>query len=125
MKIKKTMKKILLFSVLLISLSTQAQDRLFTYTYQSNVLNKGQKELEVWSTLRSGRDNYYRAFDHSMEFEVGLGGKLQTSFYLNYGYSKGIVTSNNIQSLETNNSYSSVSYTHLRAHETDSYLVCR
>jgi len=100
------MKKIVLFTVFLISLSTQAQDRLFTYTYQSNVLNKGQKELEVWSTLRSGRDNYYRAFDHSMEFEVGLGGKLQTSFYLNYGYSKGIVTSNNIQSLESNNSYS-------------------
>jgi len=100
------MKRILLFGVLLISLSTQAQDRLFTYTYQSNVLNKGQKELEVWSTMRTGRDNFYRAFDHSLEFEVGLGGGLQTSFYLNYGYSKGIETDNNVQSLVTENSYS-------------------
>lgn len=100
------MKKILLLIGLLISLATQAQDRLFTYTYQSNVLNKGQKELEVWSTLSNGRDNFYRAFDHSLEFEVGLGGRLQTSFYLNYGYSKGIVTANNIQSIESNTSYS-------------------
>jgi len=103
---KKAMKKILLFSVLLISLSTQAQDRLFTYTYQSNVLNKGQKELEVWSTLSNGRDNFYRAFDHSLEFEVGLGSKLQTSIYLNYGYSKGIETDNQIQSLVSNNHFS-------------------
>jgi len=100
------MKKILLLSVLLISLSSQAQDRLFTYTYQSNVLNKGQKELEVWSTMRSGRDNFYRAFDHSLEFEVGLGGNLQTSFYLNYGYSKGIETTNGIQAITNDNSYS-------------------
>jgi hypothetical protein len=27
------------------------QDRLFTYTYQSTVLNKGQKEIEIWNTL--------------------------------------------------------------------------
>lgn len=100
------MKKILLFSVLLLSLSTQAQDRLFTYTYQSNVLNKGQKELEVWSILSDGRDNFYRAFDHSLEFEVELGGRLQTSFYLNYGYSKGIETVNNIQTLVSGNTYS-------------------
>jgi len=100
------MKKILAFGILLLSLSTQAQDRLFTYTYQSNVLNKGQKELEVWSTMRTGRDNFYRAFDHRMEFEVGLGGNLQTSFYLNYGYSKGIETANNIQTIASRNSYS-------------------
>jgi hypothetical protein len=28
-------------------MATQALDRVFTCTYQSNVLNKGQKELEV------------------------------------------------------------------------------
>lgn len=100
------MKKILIFSILLFSLSAHAQDRLFTYTYQSNVLNKGQKELEVWSTMRTGRDNFYRAFDHSLEFEVGLGGNLQTSFYINNSYSKGIETVNNIQTIATGNSYS-------------------
>lgn len=100
------MKKIIFLSLLFISLSTQAQDRLFTYTYQSNVLNKGQKELEIWSTMRTGRDNFYRAFDHRLEFEVGLGGNLQTAFYLNYGYSKGIETTGTIQTLATDTKYS-------------------
>jgi len=100
------MKKILVFCILLLSLSSQAQDRLFTYTYQSNVLNKGQKELEVWTTMRTGRDNFYRAFDNSLEFEVGLGGNLQTSFYLNNGYSKGIETTNNIRTVVSGSSYS-------------------
>ena len=31
-------------------ITIQAQDRLFTYTYQSSVLNKGQRELESWNT---------------------------------------------------------------------------
>lgn len=60
-----------------------AQDRIFTYTYQSTVLNKGQRELEVWNTLRTGRDDFYARLDHRTEFEIGLGGRLQTAFYLN------------------------------------------
>lgn len=99
------MKKILAFSLLLLSLSIHAQDRLFTYTYQSNVLNRGQKELEVWSTFASGRTDFYKAFKHRLEFEVGLGGNLQTSFYLNYGYSKAVETVNGVQSLSNDNSY--------------------
>ncbi len=60
-----------------------AQDRLFTYTYQSNVLAKGQKELEVWNTLESGKQEFYRKLRHRAEFEMGLGGNVQTAFYLN------------------------------------------
>ncbi len=75
-----------------------AQDRVFTYTYQSPVLNKGQKEIEVWTTLRGGRNDYFRGIDHRLEFEIGLGKRLQTAFYLNYGYSRGIETQNEIQS---------------------------
>ncbi|MCX6229985.1 MAG: hypothetical protein NTZ33_00445 [Bacteroidetes bacterium] len=100
------MKKILFFTILLSAFQIHAQDRLFTYTYQSNVLNKGNKELEVWTTMRNSRDNYYRAFDHTLEFELGLGKNLQTAFYLNYGYAKGIETINNIQSLFSENNYS-------------------
>ena len=70
------------------------------------MLNKGQKELEVWSTLGTGRQDYYRGLNHSLEFELGLGGKLQTAFYLNYGYSQGITQTNGIDVLNTNNSYS-------------------
>ena len=98
------MKKLLFLAALLAVISVQAQDRVFTYTYQSNVLNKGQKELEVWTTLGTGRQDYYRGLNHRLEFEIGLGSKLQTAFYLNYGYSAS--QNSNGTSLDYNNSYS-------------------
>lgn len=61
-----------------------AQDRIFTYVYQSLVLNKGQKELEIWTTYRSGKEDYFRRMDARAEFEVGLGKRFQTAFYLNF-----------------------------------------
>ncbi|MDD4967954.1 MAG: hypothetical protein PHT07_00845 [Paludibacter sp.] len=100
------MKKILFIASLFLVLAVNAQDRLFTYTYQSNVLNKGQKELEVWSTMKTGHQDYFRGFDHTLEFETGLGSNLQTAFYLNSSYSKGIVTENGIQSVEDDKSFS-------------------
>jgi len=100
------MRKILFIAAMIVALGAKAQDRVFTYTYQSNVLNKGQKELEVWTTLETGRQDYYRGLNHSLEFEVGLGGKLQTAFYLNYGYSQGISKSNGTDILTKDNSYS-------------------
>ena len=60
-----------------------SQDRLFTYTYQSAVLNQGQHELEVYNTLRTGKIDYFARFDNRTEIELGLGKNLQTSFYLN------------------------------------------
>jgi hypothetical protein len=61
-----------------------ANERHLTYTYESAVLPEGAKELEVWTTSRVGRHGYFAAFDHRLEFEVGLTGRLQTSFYLNF-----------------------------------------
>lgn len=72
-----------LFSFLCLAFVSKAQDRIFTYTYQSNVLNKGQREIEVWNTLRQGKQDFFSRLDNRTEFEVGLGGNLQTSFYLN------------------------------------------
>ena len=100
------MKKLLLGALLTVSVFAQAQDRVFNYTYQSTVLNQGQKELEVWTTLKTGREDFYRGIDHRLEFEIGLGKKLQTAFYLNYGYSKGITEINGVGILESKNSYS-------------------
>ena len=79
------MKKSFLIAGLLFlsTMSLIAQDRLFNYTYQSNVLNKGQKELEVSINILQGKDDYYREIQNRIEYEVGLGSKLQTSFYLN------------------------------------------
>ena len=67
---------------------------------------KGQKELELWTTLSNGRNHFFRGIDHRMEYEVGLGGNLQTAFYLNYGYSKGIEETNGVQTLNSNVEYS-------------------
>lgn len=100
------MKRFLLIMMMFSLGKVFAQDRVFTYTYQSLVLNKGIKEIEVWTTLRGGRNDYFQGVDHRLEFEIGLGKKLQTAFYLNYGYSKGIETFDEIQSVNTRNSYS-------------------
>jgi hypothetical protein len=61
-----------------------AQDRVFNYTYQSGVLGKGEKELEIWNTYRTGRSGFYHRMDTRAEFEIGLSRNLQTAFYLNY-----------------------------------------
>lgn len=73
-----------------------AQDRIFNYAYQSLVLGAGQRELEVWNTFRWGHNEFYRAFDHRIEFEVGLSNRLQTAFYLNIqsASAKELVSSN-------------------------------
>lgn len=72
----------------------QAQDRVFTFTYQSGTLKKGQREIEVWNTLESGRTNFYRGLNSRVEFELGLSHNLQTSFYLNLNNSTEEVLTN-------------------------------
>lgn len=99
------MRKIFLIIAILGFVKANAQDRVFTYTYQSGVLNKGQKEIEIWTTLANGRENFYKELQHRMEFEIGLGSKLQTSFYLNYGYSKAVIEVNGTQSLNSEVDY--------------------
>lgn len=60
-----------------------ANRRRFTYTYESVVLPKGALELEIWNTLRTDKNKFFRGIDHRMELELGLGGSFQTSLYLN------------------------------------------
>lgn len=100
------MRRLIILLALINFSATYGQDRLFTYTYQSTVLNKGQKEIEVWNTLRSGRQDYYKRLDNRTEFEVGLGGHLQTSFYLNLTSMTSTIDINSIKSLETENEIS-------------------
>lgn len=78
------MKNYILVTLLFLSsLSLFAQDRIFNYTYPSNVLNKGTKELEVQIGSQDGKDNYFRQLNTRVEYEIGLGSNVQTSFYLN------------------------------------------
>lgn len=85
------------------AISLKAQDRLFTYTYQSTVLNKGQSELESWNTFRSGKQDYYARYDNSTEYEIGLGKNLQTSFYLNFTSETNTMSENSEKYLSTTN----------------------
>ncbi len=68
----------------LLSSTADANERHFTYTYESAVLPIGAREIEVWTTPRIGREDYFVAFDERLEFEVGLTDRLMTAFYLNW-----------------------------------------
>lgn len=97
-------KKSILISIALLTINTiQAQDRLFTYTHQSSVLNKGQRDLESWNTLRTGREDFYTRYDNRTEYEIGLGKSLQTSFYLNLTSKTQTVIENAAKALSTEN----------------------
>jgi hypothetical protein len=58
--------------------------RHFTYTYESPVEEKGERELEVWNTIRHKRKDFFRRNDMRMEYELGLGGNVETALYLNF-----------------------------------------
>lgn len=77
-------KSVLFFLMVAVVVTTNAQDRYFARTYNSNVLPKGNIDLEFWHTSRFGHQNqFFHAQDQRMEVEVGLGGNLQTAFYFN------------------------------------------
>ncbi len=75
--------RLVLLASLLFGASVEANERHFTFAYESAVLPAGSRELELWSTWRVKRDDYYSRFDLRAEFEVGLTDNLQTSLYLN------------------------------------------
>jgi hypothetical protein len=79
------MKKLSIGFVFFIAVaSTKAQDRFFAYTYTSNVLPKGDIDLELWHSSRMGhQDQFFHAQDQRMETEIGLGSNWQTAFYFN------------------------------------------
>ena len=63
---------------------SEANQRHFTYNYESGVLAPGQREAEFWTTWRNGRANFYSQFEHRAEFEFGVTDRLMTSVYLNW-----------------------------------------
>jgi hypothetical protein len=64
--------------------SATANERHFAYLYETAVLPPGGREIEVSNSLRLGRDQYYTALDHRLEFEVGISEHVMSSFYLNW-----------------------------------------
>jgi hypothetical protein len=64
--------------------AASANERHFTFTYETATLPKGAKEIEIWTTPRIGRDDFYSRFDNRAEFEVGVTDRLMTALYLNF-----------------------------------------
>ena len=62
----------------------RADERHFGYSYESNVMAPGGRDIETYNTFRFGRNDFYSALDQNLEFEVGLGDGVQTSLYLNF-----------------------------------------
>ena len=70
-------------AVAMLPATAHASDRVFSYTYQTAVLNPGDTELEPWTTLRAGRERHYLGFDNRLELEAGVVRNLQTALYIN------------------------------------------
>ena len=78
------MKMLLFFAFLLGSLFVAtAGERKFTYTYEAEVLPRGVRELEIWSTYHYRSPSEVIQLANRIELEWGLGGNLQTAFYVN------------------------------------------
>jgi hypothetical protein len=74
---------LILVAAQLVPLAASANERRFTYTYESGTLPKGAREFEVWTTARLKREQFYARFDNRLEFEWGLTDTLMTALYLN------------------------------------------
>lgn len=74
-----------------------ANERHFTYTYETATLPAGTIELEPWTTVRMQHEDYFVGTDHRLEFEVGITDRLQSALYLNLSAlaaeEKGVTTS--------------------------------
>ncbi len=80
---------VLTILLLCLSLGSFGQDRMFAYTYQTNVLSKGDFDLEFHNTLKTGKTGKYSPYifgghlDQRLEMEFGLGRNVQAAFYFN------------------------------------------
>lgn len=70
--------------VFALSRPAAADEDIFGYTRNTDVLPKGAKEAELWATRRSGKgQGSYRAYDYRMEVEYGFTDRLKGALYLN------------------------------------------
>jgi len=82
-----TKKQSLLFltAVSISAAHCSADERLFTYSYEAEVLPKGATEFEQWIThSRDKADGVFSRWDFREEMEFGLTDRLTTALYLNF-----------------------------------------
>ncbi|WP_443749875.1 DUF6662 family protein [Asticcacaulis solisilvae] len=66
------------------SSAAHADEPLFGYVYTTDLLPKGQKELEQWVTLREGRsEGDFHLWQTRTEYSVGITDRFQVSSYIN------------------------------------------
>jgi hypothetical protein len=64
-----------------------ADERKFTYSYESKVLPQGTWEFEQWATLRTRvEQGHVQVWQFREEIEYGLTDRLTTALYLNWEY---------------------------------------
>jgi hypothetical protein len=68
----------------LLATPSWAGERNFIYNYETDVLANDMRELETYTTYRFGRDRFFSGLNERLEFEIGLGGGVQTALYLNF-----------------------------------------
>ena len=74
-------------SVLGMAATAVADERKFTYSYESKVLPQGTWEFEQWATLRARQETgHVQVWQFREEIEYGLTDRLTTALYLNWEY---------------------------------------
>ena len=72
-------------AALLSAVLLRADERLFTYVQEAEVLPKGGREFEQWLTHRRGKQGgVFSAWDFREEMEFGLTEELTSALYLNF-----------------------------------------
>lgn len=72
-------------SLALAASAAQADERLFTYSYEAEVLPAGALEFEQWITARAGREGGdFNRWDFREELEYGITDQLTGALYLNF-----------------------------------------
>ncbi len=78
------MKGIVLIFIL-VPLSVFAHVRIFTYSYEANLLPSGLTEYETWITLKNGKESgLYSQYDIRFEVEHAFTPNLSIDFYLDF-----------------------------------------
>ncbi len=75
---------LLSFMILLTTVCLYGQDRQFGLTYQSTVLGRGGRDIEVHAAFHSNPRSGSQSLKSRIELELGLGHRLQTALYLNF-----------------------------------------
>jgi len=80
-----TKNAVLIAATSLAAATGYADERLFTYSYEADVLPKGGVEFEQWVThKRDQADGLFSRWEFREELEFGLTDRLTTALYLNF-----------------------------------------